>query len=75
MFAMKHNSKDEAGHIESIHTEASLLSKLGEHNNVIQMYGAVLDEQESEFQPPRVYKMMMELAEREWWVVGLKLIE
>ena len=29
------------------------------------MYGAVLDEQESDFQPPRVYKMMMELAERE----------
>ena len=45
--------------------EASLLSKLGEHDNVIQMYGAVLDEQESDFQPPRVYKMMMELAERE----------
>ena len=45
--------------------EVSLLSKLGEHDNVIQMYGAVLDEQESDFQPPRVYKMMMELAEHE----------
>ena len=45
--------------------EASLLSKLGEHDNVIQMYGTVLGEQESEFQPLRVYKMMMELTECE----------
>lgn len=66
MFAMKHNSKDEDAHIDSIHTEASLLSRLGEHDHVIQMYGAVLDKQEFEFQPPRVYKMMMELAEREF---------
>ena len=65
MFAMKHNSKDNPMQINSMHTEASLLSRLGEHDHVIQMYGAVLDEQQCAFQPPKVYKMMMELAERE----------
>ena len=64
LFAVKHNIRADESVIESIHTEACLLSKLGLHNNVIQMYGAVIDEQDSDFQPTKVYKLMMELAER-----------
>lgn len=64
LFAVKRNNRPDESSIDSIHTEASLLSRLGLHSNVIQMYGAVIDEQESEFQPTKVYKLMMELAER-----------
>ncbi len=64
LFAIKCNNKDEDSIIESIETEARLLSRLGPHVNVIQMYGAVLDCEEHAFVPARVYKLMMELSER-----------
>ena len=65
MFAIKQNCKSKDLYIDSIHKEACILSHLGKNDHVIQMYGAVLDEEETEFPPPRVNKMMIELAERE----------
>lgn len=64
LFAIKYNSVDDKTITESIETEARMLARLGPHANVIQMYGAVIDYQESELHPTRIYKLMMELAER-----------
>ena len=60
MFAIKQNKNER---FDSIKDECFVLSRLPEHNNIIQFLGAVLDEKELEFQPPLVCKMMMELAE------------
>ena len=64
LFAIKCNKRDDDSIIELIETEARLLSRLGPHTNVIQMYGAVLDCQEHEFLPTRIFKLFMELSQR-----------
>ena len=62
LFIIKCNSND-SDSIDSIDTEAHLLSQLGPHKNIIQMYGAVLDIQKHTSLPNKIYKLMMELAE------------
>ena len=63
-FAIKCNNKDDDNFVESMETEAKMLARLRHHENVIQMFGAVVDNEQSEFHPTRMYKLMMELAER-----------
>lgn len=75
MFAIKCNNSDSDSIIDSIDTEARLLSRLGPHENVIQMYGAVLDCEEHAFLPNRMYKLMMELAERKWGYVCTNMVD
>ena len=41
-----------------------MLSRIGMHTNVIQMYAAVIDVEESECYPTTTCKLMIELAER-----------
>lgn len=64
MFALKRNIRSDAEEIDSIHRECAVLARLPSHDNVVQFWGAVLDEDRD--QPlPRVVKMIMELAESE----------
>ena len=64
MFTVKVNVGNNDTAIKLIQNEASLLSKLENHHNILEPYGFILEEQESEFGPLKVYKLMMELCER-----------
>ena len=64
LFAMKSNCSSDK--VESIKRECKVLQDIGSHKNITQFFGAVMDE---EFvfniraeKPPRVLKMLMELA-------------
>ena len=64
-FAMKQNDRDDMDKIESLRAECNILAQLrGGHDNIVQFFGAVMEENEREY-PPRVCKMFMEFAEGE----------
>ena len=66
VFAMKRNNRSDQDKIDSIRSECAVLARLGcHHDNVVRFLGAVIDE-DLEQHPPRICKMMMELAESEW---------
>ena len=63
IFAMKRNNRDDIDKIESIRAECNMLARLrGGHDNIVQFFGAVMEENEREY-PPRLCKMFMEFAE------------
>ena len=63
IFAMKRNNRDDMEQIESICWECNMLARLcGGHDNIVQFFGAVIEENEREY-PPRLCKMFMEFAE------------
>ena len=63
IFAMKRNNRDGMDKIESICAECRMLAQLrGGHDNIVQFYGAIIEENEKEY-PPRLCKMFMEFAE------------
>ena len=62
MFAVKQNKNES---YSSIRDECFVLSRLPEHDHIIQFLGAVLDERDLPTQPPLICKMMIELAESE----------
>ena len=64
MFALKRNNRSDPDKIASIRSECTVFSRLRFHENVVQCWGAVLDEDVTR-PVPRVVKMMMELAESE----------
>ena len=66
LFAIKCNIKEDEAFIQSMETEARMLARLGPHVNVVHMFGAVVDVLESSFHPTRMYKLLMELAERKF---------
>ena len=68
IFAIKQNNSNDMEKIQSICGECKILAQLhGGHQNIVQFFGAVMEENEKEY-PPRLCKMFMEFAESkfEW---------
>ena len=64
IFAVKQNSRDDMDKIDLIRHECNTLARLHGHDNIVQFFGAVIDEDEGQY-PRRVCKMFMEFAESE----------
>ena len=62
LFAIKYSVVGDQVSVNAVKSEASILSQLSLHENVIRMYGAVMDV--SDHQDTKIYKLMMELSER-----------
>lgn len=64
-FAMKTNNTEDK--VESIKRECAVLQDIGNHKNITQFLGAVVDEEMANYKlPQKVLKMLMELAESEF---------
>lgn len=64
VFTIKRNNRDDKDKTDLIRHECNTLARLHGHENIVQFFGAVIDEDERQY-PPRVCKMFMEFAESE----------